>query len=47
MMSGMIALRLSAYLLMAYLTIGAFFYFQQSRLLFPAPKTAIFFHGNG
>jgi uncharacterized protein len=27
------------YTVIAYLTIGAFFYFQQSKLLFPAPKT--------
>jgi len=39
MMSGMLALRLSAYLITAYVTVGAFFYFQQSKLLFPAPKT--------
>ncbi len=32
-------LRLAAYMATAYLTIGAFFFFQQSKLLFPAPKT--------
>ena len=33
------ALRLTAYVATAYLTTGAFFYFQQAKLLFPAPKT--------
>jgi fermentation-respiration switch protein FrsA (DUF1100 family) len=32
------ALRLVAYLATIYLTVGAFFYFEQSKLLFPAPK---------
>lgn len=32
------AIRLMAYAAIAYLTIGAFFYFQQAKLLFPAPK---------
>jgi pimeloyl-ACP methyl ester carboxylesterase len=30
---------LTAYLAIAYFTVGAFFYFQQSKLLFPAPKS--------
>jgi len=33
------AVRLTAYLAIAYLTVGAFFYFRQATLLFPAPKT--------
>jgi uncharacterized protein len=33
------AVRFTAWLVIAYLTVGAFFYFQQSKLLFPAPKT--------
>jgi hypothetical protein len=33
-----VAARLTAYLATAYLTVGAFFYFQQAKLLFPAPK---------
>jgi pimeloyl-ACP methyl ester carboxylesterase len=33
------AIRFTAYLAIAYLTIGAFLYFRQSRLLFPAPET--------
>jgi fermentation-respiration switch protein FrsA (DUF1100 family) len=33
------AIRLAAYLTAAYLVIGAFFYFQQTKLLFPAPKS--------
>jgi hypothetical protein len=32
------AIRLAAYLAVVYLTIGAYFYFRQSRLLFPAPR---------
>jgi fermentation-respiration switch protein FrsA (DUF1100 family) len=31
--------RLTVYLAIAYLTVGAYFYFQQAKLLFPAPKT--------
>src|ERR1700722_1062541 len=34
-----VALRLTAYIAIAYLTVGAYFYFQQTKLLFPAPKT--------
>ena len=33
------AIRLTSYALIAYLTIGAFFYFRQARLLFPAPNS--------
>lgn len=33
-----VAVRLTAYSVIAYLTAGAFFYFEQSRLLFPAPQ---------
>ena len=33
-----IAIRLVAYPLLVYLTAGAFFYFQQDKMLFPAPK---------
>jgi pimeloyl-ACP methyl ester carboxylesterase len=33
------AIRLTAYLAIAYLTLGVFFYFRQATLLFPAPKT--------
>ena len=33
------AIRLTAYLMTGYLTIGAFFYFRQAALLFRAPKT--------
>jgi fermentation-respiration switch protein FrsA (DUF1100 family) len=33
-----IVIRLTAYPAIAYLTVGAFFYFQQDKLLFPAPK---------
>jgi uncharacterized protein len=34
-----LGVRLLAYPVIAYLAIGAFFYLQQTRLLFPAPKT--------
>jgi pimeloyl-ACP methyl ester carboxylesterase len=37
-MYGMIALRLTVYAATIYLTIGAYFFFEQSKLLFPAPK---------
>ena len=33
------AIRLTAYVATAYVTTGTFFYFQQAKLLFPAPKT--------
>ncbi len=33
------ALRLAVYLVAAYLTVGAFFWFKQGSLLFPAPKS--------
>src|ERR1700730_8473051 len=33
-----IVIRMTAYPAIAYLTVGAFFYFQQHKLLFPAPK---------
>ena len=34
----MIALRVTAYVVVVYVVAGAFFCFQQSKLLFPAPK---------
>jgi len=39
MMRKVLALRLLAYAVTAYLTVGVFFFLEQSRLLFPAPKT--------